>query len=242
MTTKGYKAFDKGMTCQGFQFEEGKTYTHKGPVKCCPSQQDLDEGKGGFHFCEDPLDTLSYYDICTSEFAEVESDSGATLDTRGDDSKISTSSITIGAKLSLKGFIDAAISFAMKKCKKGDSSKQAASGDSSKQAASGNSSKQAASGYSSTQAASGDYSKQAASGDYSKQAASGDSSTLELTGKNSVAAGIGANCQARGKKGCWIVLAEWKDNKPICVRSGRIDGRKLKEDMWYKLINGEFME
>ena len=125
----------------------------------------------------------------------------------------------------------------------GDSSKLAASGDSSKLAASGYYSQLAASGDSSKLAASGDYSQLAASGDSSQLAASGDSSQLELNGKNSVGANIGKNGRIKGKKGNWIVLAEYDGKgKPLCVKSAQIDGIKIKEDTFYKLENGEFVE
>ena len=42
------------------------------------------------------------------------------------------------------------------------------------------------------------------------------------------------------------MLAEWKeiDNKyiPVCVKAAQIDGEMLKEDTFYKLKNGEFVE
>ena len=127
----------------------------------------------------------------------------------------------------------------------GNFSSQAASGNSSRQAVSGNSSSQAASGYSSRQAASGDSSRQAASGDYSRQAASGDSSRQETTGKNCVMMSAGNDGKARGKIGSWIVLTEWKSrgNERIpTVVVKRIDGTEVKEDTWYTLKNGEFVE
>jgi len=46
----------------------------------------------------------------------------------------------------------------------------------------------------------------------------------------------------KGIKGSWITLAEYKDNKPICVKSIQIDGEVIKENTWYKLINSEFIE
>ncbi len=47
----------------------------------------------------------------------------------------------------------------------------------------------------------------------------------------------------KGKLGTWITLAEYnKDNKPICVKSAQIDGKVLKEDVYYILLNGEFTE
>jgi len=62
--TKGFKAFDKGLVCRGFQFEEGKEYFVDGePVLC----------ENGFHFCKDLVLTLEYYpDFDNNEYAEVE--------------------------------------------------------------------------------------------------------------------------------------------------------------------------
>ena len=51
--------------------------------------------------------------------------------------------------------------------------------------------------------------------------------------------------QARGKIGSWIVLTEWKSrgNEIIpTVVAKRIDGIEVREDTWYTLKNGEFVE
>ena len=66
-----------------------------------------------------------------------------------------------------------------------------------------------------------------------------------MEGERSVASAIGARCQISGKKGDWIVLAEWDvdDNGklyPKCVKAGQIDGETLKEDVLYRLEDGEF--
>ena len=53
---------------------------------------------------------------------------------------------------------------------------------------------------------------------------------------------------AKGAKGNWLVLAEWvysdKKNCYIskCVKSKKIDGEIIKEDTFYRLVNGEFVE
>lgn len=48
----GYKAFNKDLTCRGFQYEIGKTYSIEGlPVLC----------EKGFHFCKNIKDTYRYY-------------------------------------------------------------------------------------------------------------------------------------------------------------------------------------
>jgi hypothetical protein len=286
-TITGFKAYNKGMVCRGFQYKVGKTYECE-TAKICNS---------GFHFCQNPLDVLNYYNLCESDFSEAKS-LGKTQK-HDTNSKVCTTKIKIGAKLSLPAFIKASIDFLLTKttdnktkaasrhysqlaasrhysqlaasrhssqlaasghssqlAASGNSSKLAASGNSSKLAASGNSSKLAASGDFSLLAASGYYSQLAASGYYSQLAASGDSSKLAasgyysqlaITGSDSVGAAIGANCVIKGRVGNWITLAEWKYDSekqryiPVCVKSTQIDGKKIKEDIFYKLKNGKFV-
>lgn len=83
-----------------------------------------------------------------------------------------------------------------------------------------------------------------ASGDYSQLAASGNGSVVMAAGYNSI---------ARAKKGSWITLTEWmrtgnedEDGNyirfPKCVKTEYVDGEKIKEDVFYKLIDGEFKE
>ena len=310
----GFKAFDKGLKCRNFQYEVGKTYEEKEAVIC----------GAGFHFCTNPFDLLRYYDLCDSEFAEVEST--GSVDRCNSDSKIATTKITIKAVVGLTGWVNSAISFLIDFCKtskerasgdsaqmaasgdyaqmaasgysakmaasgdyaqmaasgeyaqmaaSGYSAKMAASGDYAQMAASGYSAKMAASGYSAQMAASGDSAQMAASGDSAQMAASGDSAQMaasgdsaqmaasgdsaqmaasgysakmEITGVDSVCANIGIGGMAKGKKGNWITLAEWRycEDKerhiPLCVKSAQIDGEVLKEDVFYKLINGKFDE
>ena len=49
---KGYKVFNSDWTCRDFQYEVGKTFTHKGEIALCGS---------GFHFCKELKDCFSYY-------------------------------------------------------------------------------------------------------------------------------------------------------------------------------------
>ena len=63
----------------------------------------------------------------------------------------------------------------------------------------------------------------------------------------------GYNSIAKAKIGSWITLAEWIDtgkrNKggykiytPKCVKTEYVDGEHIKEDTFYKLVDGEFVE
>jgi len=60
---KGYKATDKDMKCQGFQFKIGEWYKHDGEVKLC---------KSGFHFCPQPSGPWAYYNGDGTRMFEVE--------------------------------------------------------------------------------------------------------------------------------------------------------------------------
>jgi hypothetical protein len=63
----------------------------------------------------------------------------------------------------------------------------------------------------------------------------------------------GCNSIAKAKIGSWITLAEWtgtdKANDsgnyiwiPKCVKTEYVDGERIKEDIFYKLVDGEFKE
>ena len=50
----GYKAFNKDLTCRGFQYEVGQTYSmDESPIPC----------QRGFHFCKSIAETYEYYSM-----------------------------------------------------------------------------------------------------------------------------------------------------------------------------------
>ena len=173
--------------------------------------------KGVMHFYEDPWEVLNHYDLVDgngnlSEFAEVE----ALGQVWNDGEKRATNKIHVGAKLGLKGFLKACIDFTLEKTNGTNLS--------------GYYAKIGSSGYSAQIGSSGDYAK------------------INSTGEDAVIMCAGRRSKAKGKKGSWITLAEWvKDEEkgryvPICVKTERVDGEKIKEDTYYTLKNGEFSE
>ena len=240
---KGFKAFGKGMICRGKQYAENTVFEEPTAEIC----------KSGMHFCENPLDVLDHYPLIDKhgdivEVAEVEALDECKTD---DNKKYCTKKLKIGAKLSLKGFINAAVDFIYEKCTKkdtGDSAKLASSGDCAQLASSGYGAQLASSGYCARLASSGDGAKLASSGYGAQLASSGDGARLASSGDYAVIAGIGVNNAAKGKIGSWITLAEWEyDNSksrwvPVCVKTEQIDGVKIKEDTFYKLVDGKFQE
>ena len=95
---------------------------------------------------------------------------------------------------------------------------------------------------------SGDSARIGSSGDSARIGSSGDYAQINSTGDDSVVCCAGKGAIARAKKGSWITLSEWKysDEKrryiPICVKTEQVDGERIKEDTWYKLEGGEFVE
>ena len=104
---------------------------------------------------------------------------------------------------------------------------------------------------------SGDYAQIGSSGDYAYIGSSGNGVKISSSGKctritasseNSVICCTGHNSIVRAKKGSWITLSEWRFSKekndiiPVCVKTEYVDGERIKEDTFYKLVDGEFKE
>nr|DAT22386.1 MAG TPA: hypothetical protein [Bacteriophage sp.] len=247
MSVKGYKAFNKGMICKGKRYEENTTYEENGNEIC---------EAGVMHFCENPFDVLNYYPLIDengdiSDFAQVE----AIGDIYKREDKSATNKLHIGAKLGLKGFIKACVDFTIEKTRiepakdnetdsGGNYAQIGSSGDSAKIGSSGDYAQIGSSGYSAQIGSSGNYAQIGSSGNYAK---------IMSEGKNSVVMAAGYESKAKAKIGSWITLAEWirtgeMDNDgnyiwiPRCVKTEYVDGKRIKENTFYKLVDGEFKE
>ena len=134
----------------------------------------------------------------------------------------------------------------------GDCSTAGSSGDYSTAGSSGDCSTAGSSGYYSTAGSSGDCSTAGSSGYYSTAGSSGNSSTAAATGaycsakaygKDSIAVVNGACGKACGALGCYLVLTEYDDDgHMICAKMARVDGSAIRENVYYTLKNGEFVE
>ena len=212
---KAYKGFNTDLTCRDFQYEVGKEYEQKGKMEAC---------ENGFHACENPMDVFKHYliekDGHIARFCEVEQ--SGMIDR--EDDKVASSKISIKAEFKFADFVKLAVDFVLEKCKVGKGN-------------SGDYAELASSGYSA---------ELASSGDYAQLASSGDSAKLASSGSYAVVMAAGYNSQAKAKKGSWITLAEWDrldgNWTPVCVKTEQVDGERIKEDTWYKLINGQFTE
>ena len=215
-----YKAMDKNMQCRGKQYEVGKTY-HEDKADCCHA---------GMHACENPLDVLHYYPLRDSpRFFEVEC--GGNVDKSREDSKLACTELTVKGEVNFAGLVKATVNAVFNRVKgKGPFS-------------SGRYSTAGSSGYCSTAGSSGNYSTAGTSGNYSTAAATGACCSAKADGKDSIAVVNGACGKARGTLGCYLVLTEYDDDgHMICAKMARVDGSAIRENVYYTLKNGEFVE
>ena len=185
---------------------------HEDKADCCHA---------GMHACENPLDVLHYYPLKDSpRFFEVEC--GGNVDKSGEDSKLACTELTVKGEVNFAGLVKATVNAVFNRVK---GKEPFSSGNSSTAGTSGNSSTAGTSGYSSTAAATGSYCR------------------AKVGGKDSIAVANGANSKARGAMGCYLVLTEYDDDgNMICAKMARVDGSAVKENIWYTLKNGEFVE
>ena len=74
----------------------------------------------------------------------------------------------------------------------------------------------------------------------------GNKSAAIVEGKESIALATGIKSKAKGKIGCFIVLTEWKEINNeyhiVDIKSAKVDGENIKEDTFYMLKDGKFVE
>ena len=238
---KAYKGFDKDLKCRGFQYEIGKEYKED-DAKLCES---------GFHACLNPLDVWSYYPPAESRFCEVELDNA--VEEKGDDSKVCGKSIKVGAEIGIKEIVDAFVKFTFEKIdwvdakttNTGDQSASTNTGHYSVATNTGDRSAATNTGYQSASTNTGYRSASTNTGNRSAATNTGYRSAATVEGKESVAIATGTESKASGALGCYIVLAEWEDVGEWHIKDmklAKVDGKKIKANTFYQLVNGEFAE
>ena len=170
----------------------------------------------GFHACENPIDVFGYYHPADSRYCEVEiSDISPE---KSSDSKKCGKKIHIGAEIGIKGIVEAFIKFTMDKAD-WKNAKESNTGDQSVATNTGNQSVATNTGY---------------------------QSVAIVKGEESIAIATGIASKAKGALGCYIVLAEWEWNyhhyNLKTVKTAKVDGKYIKEDTFYMLEDGEFIE
>ena len=245
MSITAYKGFNADMTCRGFQYKEGETYTTS-EAKLC---------KMGFHACENPLDCLQYYEPSQSVYHEVEIDGKVEKMCDGD-TKVCASKITIGARLTIAGLIMAGVNYVLNKNKERNTTDYrdhaATTGNYAHAATTGNKSHAATTGYCAHAtttckyahaATTGDFANAVTTGNCANAVTTGSFSNAKVEGVESIAVVTGLRCSACGVIGSWIVLTERDAYSHVLgVKAVRIDGEAYKANTWYELKGGKIRE
>ena len=222
---KGYKGFNKDMTCRNKQYAENTVF-EEAEAKICSS---------GMHFCENPFAVLDYYGFvgangALNEFAEVEALDECKTD---DNEKYCTKKLKIGAKIGITGLIKAFVDFTFSKIDFKNAS----------ESNTGNWSAATNTGDQSAATNTGNWSAATNTGSWSAATNTGNWSAAAVGGNGSVAIATGYESKAKANVGSAIVVCERDDNyNLIGIKAAIIDGKNLKADTYYTLINGEFIE
>ena len=221
---KCFKGFDKDLKCRDFQYEIGKKYTEEKADIC----------NYGFHACEFPMDVFNYYPPSYSRYCEV--DLEANDQKSHDDSKRVGKKISVKAEIGIAGIIKAGVEYIKEQVDwKNDNATNTGY-----QSAATNTGNQSAATNTGNQSAATN------TGNWSAATNTGNYSAAIVEGKESIALATGINSKAKGKIGCFIVLAEWKEINHeyhiVDVKSAKVDGKNIKEDTFYTLKDGKFVE
>ena len=222
---KSYKGFNTDMTCRGKQYEEGKEYEEQSAEAC----------ECGMHACEYPLDCFGYYPPGSSVYHEVEQ--SGEVSRNGNDTKVASSKMKIGARLDIRGIVSAAIEYTKSRTTTEYTDPEMATAGYSGAATAGNRGA-ATAGYRGA-ATAGEYG--AATAGYSGAATSRGKSA---SGKNGLSVARGNGVKVKGGIGAILVIAE-ENSTDFDIKEWKavvVDGEKVKADTWYKLENGELVE
>ena len=208
----GFKGFDRNWQCRGKQYAPNSSYEEL-EAKLCDK---------GLHFCKHPLDCFGYYTPGSgSVYAEVSAENPT--EEKDDDTKRVTKKLHIGAELTLSSLTQAALKFVFDRATWIDGDK--------------------ATGNRGAASATGNRGAASATGNRGAASATGDQGAASATGDESVALSTGYMGRAKAASGSWIVLAERDDNGHILgMRCAKIDGEVLKPNIFYTLLDGEFVE
>lgn len=212
---KCFKGFDKDLKCRDFQYEIGKEYTEEKADIC----------NCGFNACEFPMDVFGYYPPSDSRYCEVELEENGQKSS--DDSKRVGKKISVKAEIGIAGIIKAGVEYIKEQVNWEDD-------------------KATNTGYQSAATNTGNQSAATNTGDRSAATNTGNRSAAIVEGKESIALATGIKSKAKGKTGCFIVLTEWKEINfeyyLVDVKSAKVDGKNIKEDTFYMLKDGKFVE
>ena len=268
---KASKGFNKDLTCRGYQYEEGKEF-HIERAECCDTGFHACEYPLDCFGYYDPAHSVYHEVELSGEMDKSGDNTkvcatdikiGARLSIAGlvkmaIDFTMSKVNKEAGSD-ERHGFASATGDYGASSAT-GDYGASSATGDYGASSATGNCGASSATGYKGASSATGDYGASSATGNCGASSATGYKGASSVSDPTGVAVAWGHEARAKGCKGAHLILSDWKYvgarysdgdymdpyDKESWELTGAnmvvVDGEKIKEDTYYRCIEGEIVE
>ena len=268
---KAFKGFNKDLTCRGYQYEEGKEF-HTERAECCDTGFHACEYPLDCFGYYDPAHSVYHEVELSGEMDRSGDNTKVCATDIKIGARLSIAGLVKMAidftmsKVNKEAGSDERHGFASATGNCGASS---ATGDYGASSATGNCGASSATGNCGASSATGNYGASSATGNYGASSATGNCGASSATGykgassvsdPTGVAVAWGHEARAKGCKGAHLILSDWrfigekywdgsykdmynKDNWELTgAKMVVVDGEKIKEDTYYRCIEGEIVE
>ena len=268
---RAFKGFNKDLTCRGYQYEEGKEF-HTERAECCDTGFHACEYPLDCFGYYDPAHSVYHEVELSGEMDKSGDNTkvcatdikiGARLSIAGlvkmaidfTMSKVNKEAGSDGRH----GFASATGDYGASSAT-GDYGASSATGNCGASSATGDYGASSATGYKGASSATGDYGASSATGNCGASSATGYKGASSVSDPTGVAVAWGHEARAKGCKGAHLILSDWKyvgarysdgdymdpyDKESWELTGAKmvvVDGENIKEDTYYRCIEGEIVE
>ena len=268
---RAFKGFNKDLTCRGYQYEEGKEF-HTERAECCDTGFHACEYPLDCFGYYDPAHSVFHEVELSGEMDKSNDNTKVCATDIKIGARLSIAGLVKMAidftmsKVNKEAGSDERHGFASAT---GDYGASSATGDYGASSATGNYGASSATGNYGASSATGDYGASSATGYKGASSATGNCGASSATGykgassvsdPTGVAVAWGHEARAKGCKGAHLILSDWKyvgarysdgdymdpyDKESWELTGAKmvvVDGEKIKEDTYYRCIEGEIVE
>ena len=268
---RAFKGFNKDLTCRGYQYEEGKEF-HTERAECCDTGFHACEYPLDCFGYYDPAHSVFHEVELSGEMDKSRDNTKVCATDIKIGARLSIAGLVKMAidftmsKVNKEAGSDERHGFASAT---GDYGASSATGNYGASSATGYKGASSATGNYGASSATGNYGASSATGDYGASSATGNCGASSATGykgassvsdPTGVAVAWGHEARAKGCKGAHLILSDWKyvgarysdgdymdpyDKESWELTGAKmvvVDGEKIKEDTYYRCIEGEIVE
>ena len=268
---RAFKGFNKDLTCRGYQYEEGKEF-HTERAECCDTGFHACEYPLDCFGYYDPAHSVFHEVELSGEMDKSNDNTKVCVTDIKIGARLSIAGLVKMAidftmsKVNKEAGSDERHGFASATGYKGASSAtgdygaSSATGDYGASSATGYKGASSATGYKGASSATGNYGASSATGNCGASSATGYKGASSVSDPTGVAVAWGHEARAKGCKGAHLILSDWKyvgarysdgdymdpyDKESWELTGAKmvvVDGEKIKEDTYYRCIEGEIVE